>query len=90
MHLMMNNFLMKSMSFAYSGFNRCHCTIVCRGFEIMSCQCFVSDAPEPFLPGGCKEKNVEFVFIPDYNPVPKHEWVPDYNLDRVESQKSKD
>lgn len=60
MHLMMNNFLMKSMSFAYSGFNRCHCTIVCRGFEIMSCQCFVSDAPEPFLPGECKEKLLNF------------------------------
>lgn len=35
---------------AYSGFNRCHCTMVCRGFDIMSCQCFVSDAPDPFLP----------------------------------------
>lgn len=47
---------------SYSGFNRCHCTTVWRGFEIMSCQCFVSDAPEPFLPvnymrkwGGKKE-----------------------------------
>jgi hypothetical protein len=34
----------------YSGFNRCHWITVCRGFEIMSCQCLVSDAPEPFLP----------------------------------------
>lgn len=35
---------------AYSGLSRCHCTIVCRGFEIMSCQCLASDGPEPFLP----------------------------------------
>lgn len=35
---------------AYSGFRRCHCRIVCLGFEIMSCQCFVSEAPLPFLP----------------------------------------
>lgn len=34
----------------YSGFRRCHCTIVCLGFVIMSCQCFVSLAPLPFLP----------------------------------------
>lgn len=34
----------------YSGLSLCHCTMVCRGFVIMSCQCFVSDAPEPFLP----------------------------------------
>ena len=39
-----------SIVYTYSGFNRCHCTIVCRGFEIISCQCFVSDAPDPFLP----------------------------------------
>lgn len=34
----------------YSGFRRCHCTMVCLGLVIMSCQCFVSVAPEPFLP----------------------------------------
>ena len=34
----------------YSGFSRCHWTIVCRGFVIMSCQCFVSLAPLPFFP----------------------------------------
>lgn len=34
----------------YSGFSRCHWTIVWRGLVIISCQCFVSDAPEPFLP----------------------------------------
>lgn len=34
----------------YSGFSLCHWTIVWRGLVIMSCQCFVSDAPEPFFP----------------------------------------
>lgn len=34
----------------YSGFRRCHCTMVCLGFVIMSCQCFVSLAPLPFFP----------------------------------------
>jgi len=34
----------------YSGFKRCHCTIVCLGFVIISCQCFVSLAPLPFFP----------------------------------------
>jgi hypothetical protein len=40
----------------YSGLSLCHCTMVCRGFVIMSCQCFVSDAPEPFLPGILEHK----------------------------------
>lgn len=42
----------------YSGFSLCHCTMVCLGFVIMSCQCLVSDAPDPFLPAeGKKELN---------------------------------
>lgn len=48
----------------YSGFNLCHWTIVCRGFVIMSCQCFVSDAPEPFLPKKIifvKEKSLKII-----------------------------
>lgn len=34
----------------YSGLSRCHWMMVCLGFDIISCQCFVSFAPEPFLP----------------------------------------
>ena len=34
----------------YSGLRRCHCRTAWRGLVIMSCQCFVSEAPVLFLP----------------------------------------
>lgn len=37
---------------AHSGLRRCHWTTACLGFAIMSCQCFVSEAPVLFLPAG--------------------------------------
>lgn len=47
----------------YSGLRRCHWTMVCRGFVIMSCQCFVSVAPEPFLPETWKLGNYNFLHL---------------------------
>lgn len=49
----------------YSGFKRCHCTMVCLGFVIISCQCFVSLAPLPFFPG--KEFTKWIHWTPDSN-----------------------
>lgn len=46
------------LSSFYSGLSRCHCTIVCLGFVIISCQCFVSDAPEPFFPVKERENQI--------------------------------
>lgn len=54
--------------------------IVCRGFDIISCQCLVSFAPEPFLPATSKSKTelyakYEPIFLPNHEPnrEPKRE-----------------
>lgn len=76
LHIRMRVTYMKGSKFdevevvVYSGLRRCHWTMVCLGFVIISCQCFVSLAPLPFFPttkfGRVRYKVYESLFISEW------------------------